>query len=229
MPAGRRGPVEYMLARIADGAPIEGPLDPALCADRPADHRQRRAVGAREARGAARAMSETDLDTYALKAAAAAEVAAPDLPYRPPLPRAYRPRIALVGAGGIAAAHLAAYRAAGFDVAVICNRTLARGRGAARRVLPRRRGDRRHRAHARPRRHRGRRPHAAPGRAAADDRGGARGRQARAVAEAVRASTSTPARGSATSPTRRACGSRSTRTAAGRRTSPGCARRCAPG
>ena len=23
-------PVEYMLARIADGAPIEGPLDPAL-------------------------------------------------------------------------------------------------------------------------------------------------------------------------------------------------------
>ena len=34
--------------------------------------------------------------------------------------------IALVGAGGIAAAHLAAYRAAGFDVAVICNRTLAR-------------------------------------------------------------------------------------------------------
>ena len=71
-------------------------------------------------------MSETDLDTYALKAAAAAEVAAPDLPYRPPMPKAYRPRIALVGAGGIAAAHLGAYRAAGFDVAVICNRTLAR-------------------------------------------------------------------------------------------------------
>ena len=76
-------------------------------------------------------MSETDLDTYALKAPAAAEVAAPDLPYRPPLPRAYRPRIALVGAGGIAAAHLAAYRAAGFDVAVICNRTLARPRRGA--------------------------------------------------------------------------------------------------
>ena len=27
---GRRGPIEYMLARIADGAPIAGPLDPAL-------------------------------------------------------------------------------------------------------------------------------------------------------------------------------------------------------
>ena len=30
MPAGRRGPIEYMLARIADGAPIAGPLDPAV-------------------------------------------------------------------------------------------------------------------------------------------------------------------------------------------------------
>jgi glucose-fructose oxidoreductase len=30
-PPGRRGPIEYMLARIEDGAPIAGPLDPALC------------------------------------------------------------------------------------------------------------------------------------------------------------------------------------------------------
>jgi predicted dehydrogenase len=30
MPAGRRGPIEYLLARIEDGAPISGPLDPAL-------------------------------------------------------------------------------------------------------------------------------------------------------------------------------------------------------
>ena len=30
LPAGRRGPIEYMLARIEDGAPITGPLDPAL-------------------------------------------------------------------------------------------------------------------------------------------------------------------------------------------------------
>src|SRR5262245_48905842 len=72
-------------------------------------------------------MSETpDLDTYALKSAVLAEVAAPDLPYRPPLPARYRPRIALVGAGGISAAHLAAYKAAGLDVAVICNRTLSK-------------------------------------------------------------------------------------------------------
>ena len=44
------------------------------------------------------------------------------------MPRAYRPRIALVGAGGISAAHLGAYKSAGFDVAVICNRTLAKAR-----------------------------------------------------------------------------------------------------
>jgi len=31
LPPGRRGPIEYMLARIEDGAPITGPLDPALC------------------------------------------------------------------------------------------------------------------------------------------------------------------------------------------------------
>ena len=30
LPAGRRGPIEYLLARIEDGAPIEGPLDPSL-------------------------------------------------------------------------------------------------------------------------------------------------------------------------------------------------------
>ena len=58
-------------------------------------------------------MTETpDLDAYALKSAAAAEVAAPELPYRPPMPQKYRPRIALVGAGGISAAHLDAYRTA---------------------------------------------------------------------------------------------------------------------
>ena len=69
-----------------------------------------------------------DLDAYSLKSAKAAEVTAPALSYQPPMPRAYRPRIALVGAGGISAAHLGAYKSAGFDVAVICNRTLAKAR-----------------------------------------------------------------------------------------------------
>ena len=76
-------------------------------------------------------MSEPSKDDYALVTAKAAAVAAPDLAYRPPKPKSYRPRIALIGAGGISAAHLDAYRTAGFDVAVICNRTLAKA--AARR------------------------------------------------------------------------------------------------
>ena len=71
-------------------------------------------------------MSKTpDLDAYSLKSVAPPEVEAPELPYRPPMPRQYRPRIALVGAGGISAAHLEAYREAGLDVAVICSRTRA--------------------------------------------------------------------------------------------------------
>jgi glucose-fructose oxidoreductase len=31
LPEGRRNPLEYVLARLDDGAPIAGPLDPALC------------------------------------------------------------------------------------------------------------------------------------------------------------------------------------------------------
>jgi predicted dehydrogenase len=67
-----------------------------------------------------------DSDTYALVSDKAASIDAPVLDYQPPQPRAYKPRIALIGAGGIAAAHLDAYRTAGFDVAVICNRTLSK-------------------------------------------------------------------------------------------------------
>lgn len=77
-----------------------------------------------------------DTDTYALKAAALADIAAPELDYQPPSPRSYRPRIALIGAGGIAASHLDAYRAAGWDVAVICSRTLSSAEGRARAYFP---------------------------------------------------------------------------------------------
>ena len=63
-------------------------------------------------------MSEVpDTDTYALKSAVLVEVPAPDLPWQPPAPRTYRPRIGLIGAGGIAASHLDAYRTAGWEVA----------------------------------------------------------------------------------------------------------------
>jgi predicted dehydrogenase len=65
-------------------------------------------------------------DAYALATPPAAAVAAPDLAYRPPRARSYAPGIALVGAGGISFAHLDAYRKAGLDVRVICNRTIAK-------------------------------------------------------------------------------------------------------
>jgi predicted dehydrogenase len=72
-------------------------------------------------------------DDYALVAKQAAEVEAPDLPYRPPMPRDRRVPIALVGAGGISAAHLDAYARHGLNVVAICSRNLerARARGAA--------------------------------------------------------------------------------------------------
>lgn len=68
-------------------------------------------------------MSTPDADTYALKSVDVVQVAAPVLSYQPPAPRNYRPRIALIGAGGIASAHLDAYRTAGWEVAAICSRT----------------------------------------------------------------------------------------------------------
>ncbi|OYZ98778.1 MAG: dehydrogenase [Rhizobiales bacterium 17-65-6] len=76
-------------------------------------------------------MTTPDADTYALRSAPPAEAAAPDLPYQPPLPRTYRPRIALIGAGGIASAHLDAYRTAGWEVAAICSRNLSKAAALA--------------------------------------------------------------------------------------------------
>lgn len=81
-------------------------------------------------------MSEPDADAYALKSTALAEVAPPDLPYQPPMPRTYRPRIGVIGAGGIVSAHLDAYRTAGWEVAAICNRTLSKAEAKAAEFFP---------------------------------------------------------------------------------------------
>jgi predicted dehydrogenase len=81
-------------------------------------------------------MSEPDADAYALKTAALPEVPAPDLSYLPPAPRHYRPRIGVIGAGGIVSAHLDAYRSAGWEVAAICNRSLAKADAKAREFAP---------------------------------------------------------------------------------------------
>ena len=64
---------------------------------------------------------------------AAVRIVAPDLPYRPPIPRdAAALPIGLIGCGGITQSHLAAYRAAGFRVVALASRS--RERAEARRA-----------------------------------------------------------------------------------------------
>ena len=46
---------------------------------------------------------------------------APDLAYRPPTPKNYRPRMGLIGCGGITQTHLTAYREQGLDVVMLCD------------------------------------------------------------------------------------------------------------
>lgn len=50
-----------------------------------------------------------------------AEVSAPELPYRPPVPKSKDAGIGLIGCGGIASYHLEAYRDAGFNVVALCD------------------------------------------------------------------------------------------------------------
>jgi predicted dehydrogenase len=51
---------------------------------------------------------------------------APALDYLPPRPRQYRPKIALIGCGGISEYHLRAYRAMELEVVALCDRDIAR-------------------------------------------------------------------------------------------------------
>jgi predicted dehydrogenase len=59
-------------------------------------------------------------------AAAGGERAAPVLTYLPPRPRAYRPKIGVIGCGGISEYHLRAYRAMGLEVVAMCDRDVTR-------------------------------------------------------------------------------------------------------
>src|SRR5580692_5160290 len=59
---------------------------------------------------------------YGLAPVASSRVAAaPDLAYLPPRPRAYRPKIALIGCGGVSEYHLRAYRAMELDIVMLCD------------------------------------------------------------------------------------------------------------
>jgi predicted dehydrogenase len=77
-----------------------------------------------------------DSDTYALKSGDLPEIDAPDLPYRPPMPKSYRPRIGMIGTGGISGCHLDAYRAAGWEVAALWNRTRSKAEAKAAEYCP---------------------------------------------------------------------------------------------
>ena len=53
-----------------------------------------------------------------------ATISAPAIQYRPPKPKNYHPKIALIGTGGISEYHLKAYQKCGFHVVALANRTL---------------------------------------------------------------------------------------------------------
>jgi predicted dehydrogenase len=82
-------------------------------------------------------MSEPSESDYALRTEAVVETPAPDLPYLPPMPKDRSIGIALIGAGGISAAHLDAYRTYGLNVLSICSRDLVRARARRDAFFPR--------------------------------------------------------------------------------------------
>jgi predicted dehydrogenase len=75
----------------------------------------------------------TDDPGYGLsKQVKTSRVLAPELNYLPAQPRSYRPKLGLVGAGGVTEYHLRAYQKMGLEVAMICDldRTRAESRRA---------------------------------------------------------------------------------------------------
>ncbi len=51
------------------------------------------------------------------------EIDSPEVDYRPATPRSYRPKIAMIGTGGISEFHLKAYRKCGYEVVAFASRT----------------------------------------------------------------------------------------------------------
>jgi len=74
-------------------------------------------------------MMKSGEKNYSLAAPSpAAEIEAPQLPYKPRDPEQYHPSIGLIACGGITKDHLTAYRAAGYRVAALCDPLLYRAR-----------------------------------------------------------------------------------------------------
>lgn len=74
-------------------------------------------------------MAEEQTNDYGLsKVQSLAQMAAPELPYQPPVPKNYSPGIGLIGCGGIAVQHLNAYRHNRYRVVALCDRIAAKAR-----------------------------------------------------------------------------------------------------
>jgi len=77
-------------------------------------------------------------ETYGLPPGSRAdERPAPRLPYEPADPSTWRPKIGLIGCGGITVQHLRAYRDAGYDVAMLCDRSESKAKEAQKKFYPR--------------------------------------------------------------------------------------------
>lgn len=63
-------------------------------------------------------------------------IAAPALPYQPPRPRRYRPKIALIGCGGVSAVHLRNYQQMDLEVVMLCDVDRSRAEHRAREFFP---------------------------------------------------------------------------------------------
>jgi predicted dehydrogenase len=76
-------------------------------------------------------------DSYGLSAGSGKkEIPAPEVPYRPADPKRFRPKIGLIGCGGIAVQHLRAYSAAGYTVAALCDVDQARAKALQEKYYP---------------------------------------------------------------------------------------------
>jgi len=73
---------------------------------------------------------------YSLKTGASELVSAPELPYLPPRPRTYAPKIGLIGCGGITASHLRAYKNQGYNVVALCDHRVEAAQGRAEEFFP---------------------------------------------------------------------------------------------
>jgi predicted dehydrogenase len=73
-------------------------------------------------------MTSEPADYGLSKQVRSAKVPAPELPYLPRMPKRYRPKLGLVGAGGVSEYHLRAYQELGLEVVAICDLNLERAR-----------------------------------------------------------------------------------------------------